>query len=192
MMNCRAIAIGGSAGSLGIVFNLVEILPAGFRIPILLCLHLHPDDNGKTAEHLGARAQIQVAEAIDKMPVVPGRLHTAPAGYHLLVEKTGTLALSTDRKIHFSQPSIDVLFESAARAYDSSLVAILLSGANRDGADGMKIVRDQGGTTIAQDPATAESPLMPSSAIENGSAMMILSPEQIFKYIMGFHTGAGK
>lgn len=188
MVDCEAIAIGGSAGALSVVTDLLEALPSSFRTPIFLCLHLHPSDEGQMARLLGDRTPLDVVDAIDKMPVRQGCVHVAPANYHLLVERTRTLALSIDPKVSYCRPSIDVLFESAARAYAAGLLALLLSGANEDGAAGVAAVRARGGTVIVQAPSSAQAPVMPRSAIDRGVVSLILEPHDIKQLIVGLQA----
>lgn len=185
---CEAIAVAGSSGAVNVILDLLQALPADFRIPVLVCLHLHPSDEGQLAQHLGERCALVVEAACDKMPVLPGRVHVAPADYHLLVERSRTLALSIDPKVRYCRPSIDVLFESAARVYATGLLGILLSGANEDGAAGMAAIRARGGLTVAQDPASADDPVMPRSAIDCGAATLFLPPDRIRGLLLRLHA----
>ena len=189
---CEAIAIGGSAGALGLVLTLLGALPADYPIPLLLCLHLHPDEGGALARHLGERTALTVVDARDKTPIEPGRVYVAPANYHLLVERARTLALSIDEKVHFCRPSIDLLFTSAARAYTTGLLAILLSGANEDGAAGLGSVQAYGGLTVAQDPTTAEFAAMPCSAIDAHTARWVLAPDDLRRLVLRQPAHAGR
>ncbi len=184
---CEAIAIGGSAGALAVLTELTEALPAGFRLPILVCLHLHPSDRGQMARLLDEHGALPAIEVYDKMPVDQGRIHVAPANYHLLVERERTLALSADAKVNHCRPSIDVLFDSAARAYGAQLLAILLSGANEDGAAGMGAVLARGGLTVAQRPDTAEMPIMPRTAMDAGNVAAVLTPAEINALVVRLH-----
>ena len=123
-------------------------------------------------------------EPCDKAPILGGRVYTAPANYHLLVEREGTISLSVSEKVNWSRPSIDVLFESAALVWRDALVAVILSGASADGAQGLNAVKAVGGRTIAQDPASAEIPLMPRAAIEAGAVDEVLQPAQIARRLI--------
>ncbi len=174
---CQGIVIGGSAGSVGIVFDLVAALPVDFPIPVCICLHLHANDDGLLASNVRSRSKLKVLEGCDKMPIQPGCIYVAPADYHLLIERTGTLALSVDPAVHYSRPSIDVLFESAGLAWGDGAVALLLSGANEDGVAGLRLIRSWGGLTVAQDPSTAQIRRMPQAAADAGAASLLLSPE---------------
>jgi two-component system chemotaxis response regulator CheB len=163
--NIQALVIGGSAGAVGALMRLLPGLPGSFPLPVLLVLHLPPDDKGSLVALLHSQCQVTVKEAEDKEPASPGVVCVAPANYHLLVEPDFTLSLSQDDPVFFSRPSIDVLFESAADAYGSALGAVILTGASPDGAAGLKAVHAAGGRTWVQDPATAGAPVMPLAAL---------------------------
>jgi two-component system chemotaxis response regulator CheB len=170
----HAVVMGASAGGGRALFELLSRLPADFRLPIMVVQHLHPDDNGGFAEHLDRASAVTVATVCDKQPITPGQVYVAPANYHLLVERNGTLALSTDERVSWSRPSIDVLFDSAANVWGPGLMAVLLSGASSDGTQGLRSVKVLGGLTVVQDPATAPYPLMPQSAIDAGVAERVM------------------
>jgi two-component system chemotaxis response regulator CheB len=174
-----AVVVGASAGGLESLLAILAPLPADFPLPVLVAQHLHRTDEGRFAEHLASRVAIAVTEAHDKQPIEPAHVYVAPADYHLLVERGGTLALTVDPRVNWSRPSIDVLFESAARAFGDALVGVILSGANDDGARGMQLIRELGGLCVAQDPQTAESPVMPRAAIELAGIETVLPPERI-------------
>ena len=154
-------------------------LPVDFALPILVAQHLHAKDEGAYAEHVAKLTRLQVVEACDKEPIERGHLYTAPANYHMLLERGGTIGLSIDERVNWSRPSVDVLFESAALACGDAVVAVILSGASADGAEGISAVKKAGGLTIAQDPASAETPVMPQAAIDTGAVDEVLSTEQI-------------
>jgi two-component system chemotaxis response regulator CheB len=161
-----AIAIGASAGGVGALLRLFSVLDAGFRLPIFVVLHMPEDHDSGLAELFAMRLPIPVAEAADKMPVVPGTLYFAPPGYHLQLETDRSFSLSCDPPVLYSRPSIDVLFESAAYAYDTHLAGMLLTGASQDGAAGLATVAALGGLTAVQDPADAQISTMPQAAID--------------------------
>jgi len=125
-----------------------------------------------------------VREAEDKDPLLPGRVYLAPPRYHLLVER-GKLALSTEAPDNYAQPSIDVLFESAAASYREGVVGVLLTGSNADGAQGLSAIKRAGGLAIVQDPETAEARAMPDAAIARGAADMILPLCEIGVFLAG-------
>lgn len=178
-MSCAAIVMGGSAGGFKALMAILTPLPADFPPPILIVQHLHASDAGSFAKHLGRITRLPVVEADDKMSIAAAHIYVAPANYHLLVEDAATLALNVDPPVNYSRPAIDVLFESAAWVWGEDLLAVLLSGASRDGTAGLQAVKEAGGRTLAQDPATAESPLMPQWAIEKNVVDEILAPAAI-------------
>jgi len=163
----QALVIGGSAGSLD---GILQLLPAVKNLTSLaIVLVLHRRNGESLLTHLlSERTSWPVKEAEEKEPIVAGTIYIAPADYHLLIEKNRTFLLDYSEKVHYSRPSIDVTFESAADVYGESLLAVLLSGANADGTDGLRRVKAAGGYTIVQDPAEAVVAYMPQHAIENG------------------------
>ena len=134
----EAIVIGASAGALEALSAILPALPEGFRLPVIVVVHVPPDKRSVLAELFQAKCRVSVREAEDKEPIVGGTVYFAPPDYHLLVEADEHLSLSSDEPVLFSRPSIDVLFESAADAYGPALIAIILTGANQDGAEGMR------------------------------------------------------
>ena len=160
-----AVVIGTSAGGVEALSILLPRLPQQFALPVIIVLHLPPDGQSEIAELFDARCVLPVREANDREPLTGGAIYFAPAAYHLLVNADRTCALSVDEAVNFSRPSIDVLFESAAWTYGSRLLGILLTGASADGAEGMRAIREAGGTTWAQTPETARATAMPSAAI---------------------------
>lgn len=161
----RLIVIGGSSGSLDAILIILPLLKKDFSIPVVMVLHRSSNaDNGLTVL-LAGKTRLQVKEADEKEPLLPGWIYLAPPDYHLLVEANGTFSLDASEKVHYSRPSIDVTFTSAAAAYGSGLTAILLSGANADGAQAMALVKQHGGRNIVQDPRDAMVGFMPGQAI---------------------------
>ncbi|CAB3718176.1 CheB methylesterase [Paraburkholderia sp. GV068] len=174
---CELVVIGGSAGGMEVINLLLAALPASFAPAVMIVMHLPPDPPSYLVHALAHRCGLPVIEPDAGEQIMPGRVHVAPPGYHMLVEVDRTVALSTDAAVRFSRPSIDVLFESAADVYREHLLALLLSGANDDGVNGLQRVRALGGVAWVQDPATAMSSEMPRTAIERGAADYIYSPE---------------
>ena len=188
--NFAAVVVGASAGGFEALTKILPALTKGFSLPVLVAQHLHHSDEGRFAQHLARLSARPVFEAYDKQEIEPGCVYIAPANYHMLVERSLSIALSVDRRVNWSRPSIDVLFDSAARVWKHGLVAVLLSGANRDGVEGMAVVRRFGGLTIAEDPETAISPGMPRAAVDAGQAMEILEAEVIGRRLadLGAHS----
>jgi two-component system chemotaxis response regulator CheB len=174
-----AVVIGGSSGALEALAVVLPALPADSAVPIVIVVHLPPDRPSHLAAVLGARAALRVREAEDKEPLAPGVIYVGPPNYHLLIERGGTFALSADELLHFSRPSIDVLFESAADAYGPRLTGVVLSGANADGAQGLATIRRAGGLAIAQAPEKALVRTMPEAAIARAHPEYVLDLPQM-------------
>ncbi|MES2561144.1 MAG: chemotaxis protein CheB [Pseudomonadota bacterium] len=165
-----AVVIGASAGGVDAIGALLTALPATFAPAVLVVLHIPADRESLLIAVLGPRCALRVCEAADKQQIVPGNVYIAPPGYHLLVEPDATLALSLDAPVHYSRPSIDVLFESAAYAFHERVIGIVLTGANADGAQGLAAIRQMGGQAWVQAPETAYASVMPQSALEHAGA----------------------
>jgi len=164
-IRAAAVVIGASAGGVEALLHVLGGLPRGYRVPVLVVLHLPPDRDSVLAEVLAQRLAVPVLEARDKLPLVPGTVHVAPGGYHLLVESDGTLALNCDAPELYSRPSINVLMDSAADCWGPALLGVLLTGANEDGGQGMAHIHRAGGATVVQDPAEALADAMPLAAL---------------------------
>lgn len=162
----EVILMGASAGGLDALSKVLPVLPAGFPLPILIVQHISPHSDNYLAAHLNRMAQIEVKEAEEKESLRAGVAYIAPPNYHLLLEEDNTLSLSTDEKVNYSRPSIDVLFESAAYAKGGNIIAVVITGANHDGSAGAKLIKSRGGYIIVEDPATAHVPVMPESVLK--------------------------
>jgi two-component system chemotaxis response regulator CheB len=173
MIPKQAVFIGASAGGITAIQNLFLKLKDRCQQPMIFVQHLISDSQFDLSMVFGAYTKLQLREVQDKMKIESGYAYFAPAGYHLLIEKDLSFSLSQDEPVHFSRPSIDVCFESAAEVFGASACAILLTGANSDGAQGLKCIQAQGGYTMVQDPSEAEFSTMPKSALE------IMKPEFI-------------
>ena len=180
----EAIVIGASAGGVNALLGLLSGLPATFRMPVVTVLHLPDDRQSRLAEIFQNRSTIDVREAADKASIEPATLYFAGAGYHLSIENDRSFSLSCEAPVHFSRPSIDLLMESAADVYGESLVGILLTGANYDGAGGLARIREKGGLTVVQDPAEAQVATMPEAAIKKLQPDLILRLDAIRNLII--------
>jgi two-component system chemotaxis response regulator CheB len=180
-----AVVIGASAGGVEALSEILPALPASLRPALLIVLHLPRERPSLLVEIFANRCALPVREADDKEPVEPGTVYFAPPDYHMLVEKSRQIALSTDEPVHYSRPSIDVLFESAADVYADRLLGIILTGANADGAAGLHAVHRAGGTTVVQRPDSAKVPLMVVSALQRNPADFVLSLPEIAGLLKG-------
>jgi two-component system chemotaxis response regulator CheB len=177
------VMIGGSAGSLPVLLEIVESLPAGFTIPVVIVLHRLKNVSSDMEKILeDSQQHMKIGEPEDKEPIRQKHMYLAPQNYHLLIETEKIFSLDYSELVHFSRPSIDVSFESAAKVFGKNLTAVLLSGANQDGAAGIAAVAAAGGKVIVQDPAYSEYPAMPLAAIEKTNDILILQPVEIANY----------
>lgn len=177
------LVIGCSMGGMNALQTIFSALPKHFSVPIAVVQHRYRTSTEGLPEFLRRHTALNVVDTTDKEWIKPGTVYLAPANYHLLVER-GELSLSVDEAVAYSRPSIDVLFESAADAYSSAVIGVVLTGANADGARGAKRIKSRGGFVIVQDPATAESPAMPQAAIEATRVDRILPLDRIGPFLV--------
>jgi two-component system chemotaxis response regulator CheB len=175
----QAVVIGVSAGGLKALSAILPALPADYPLPIMIVIHLPPDRDSVVAELFDDRCSLTVREAEDKEDILPGHVYFAPPDYHLLIEPDRRLSLSSEEPVLFSRPSVDVLFETAADVYGAGLIGIILTGANPDGAAGLKAVMAAGGMALVQRPDLAYARAMPEAALELCPQAESLSLEQI-------------
>ena len=178
-MKPELIVIGASAGGIPAIRDILSRLNPSFETPIAVVQHLPAHAKMHLAASFGRFTYLKLCEIDDKMPIKSGTVYFAPPGYHLLVEKEKCFSLSVDEPVHFSRPSIDVFFESAASVYGSSLVGVLLTGANEDGAHGLYQIYRNHGQTIVQDPATAQLEAMPKAALKKFNPHFVGSLSEI-------------
>lgn len=179
----EAIVIGVSAGGLLALEKILPRLDKAIPMPVFVVQHISADSDNYLPRHFDARSFVTVKEGEDKEKVVPGTVYFAPPNYHLMVEFERTLSLSIEERVNFSRPSVDVLFETAAEAYGDKLIGVILTGANSDGAQGLKKIQQLGGLTIVQSPETAESDAMPKAAIKAANVDHVLPLNKIGDFI---------
>ena len=150
----------------------------------MIVQHISATSDNYMVKYLDKLSQLTVKEADEKEELKSGYVYVSPPNYHLLVEEDFTLSLSTDAKKNYSRPSIDILFETACYAYGSELIGIVLTGANSDGSEGLKMIRDSGGLCIVQDPKEAEAYSMPSSAIKVAGPQKVLKLKAIANHLI--------
>lgn len=176
-----AVVIGTSAGGVDALATLLRDLPQPWRLPLVAVIHLPQQRESRLADVFRQRLAIPVQEAEDKAPVARGTLYFAPPSYHLSIERERVFSLSCEPPVLWSRPSIDLLMQSAADAYGPTLAGLLLTGANPDGAEGLRRIQQAGGLTAVQDPADAEVDTMPRAALA------LLTPDRILP-LRGLHT----
>ncbi len=161
----RAVVIGASSGGFDALKIALARLPEDFILPVLVVQHLAKNSDDYLVRYLDRCCNVRVKEAEEKETILPGVVYIAPPGYHLLVEEDATLAFSVEGLVNFSRPSIDVLFLSAADAFRSELIGIIMTGGNQDGSAGLKMIGAEGGITVVQSPESAEADAMPRAAL---------------------------
>ena len=179
-----AVVVGASAGGVQAFLALFTGLPMDFRLPIVALLHQPADRESRLAEVFNHRVALAVREARDKEPLAAATIYFAPPGYHLSIEKDLSFSLSGEAPVLHARPSIDVLMASAADAYGSRVAGILLTGASADGAAGLAQIARRGGLSVVQDPAQAQVPTMPESAIALHAPDLVLPLEQIHGFML--------
>jgi two-component system, chemotaxis family, protein-glutamate methylesterase/glutaminase len=172
-MKYQLIAMGVSAGGLTALSSILQTLPEDFPLPIVVVQH-RAKESDALALVLQSSSRLRICEIEDKMSADPGKVYIAPPDYHVLMDR-GHLALSVDEPVTYSRPSIDVLFESVADECGAAAIGVILTGANRDGAHGLRRIKDAGGYVIVQDPNTAEVPYMPRAALEQVPDAQVLT-----------------
>jgi len=183
-MNYKYIIIGGSAGSFQTVTEILSALPQDFKMPIFLCLHRLKHVRAGFVEALSIKSSIKIIEPDDKEIVRKGKAYLAPANYHMYFEFGNYIALSTEASVNHSRPSIDISFASAAQVYGSKMVGVILSGANKDGALGLKKIKENGGLTIVQDPDECQVRTMTEAAIETTEVDYIYNSKKIINFLI--------
>lgn len=175
--------LGGSAGSFKILFRAIKALAPDLNKAVIIIIHRKKNFFSEIEKLFSENSRMSLREITDKEQIKANTIYVAPANYHTLVESDKVFGLDVSEAVWYSKPSIDVTFESAAEVYGESCTAILLSGANQDGAEGLKKLRNLGALTIVQNPADAEMAEMPQSAIDIGAAEYILTTNEIFELL---------
>lgn len=184
----KLIVLGSSYGGIEALTKLIPALTDITEVPIVVVQHFKASPHSYLAEHLNKLSSANVKEAEEGEEITEKSVFIAPGDYHLLIEEDHCFSISKDDRVEFSRPSIDVLFESAAEVYAESLIAILLTGANKDGANGMQRVHDCGGVCIVQDPKDAIMPTMPQAAIDTVQVDVIAPLDKIADCVESFLT----
>jgi two-component system, chemotaxis family, protein-glutamate methylesterase/glutaminase len=183
-MGYEAVAIGISAGGLTVLKKLLSALPGDFSLSVMIVQHISARSDASWIKALDRLTALDVKEAEEKDAIEKGCVYIAPANYHLLIENDKTISLTVGERVNYARPSIDVLFETAADAFRAKLIGIVMTGANNDGAKGLKTIKEHGGLTIVQDPRTAEVAYMPTAAISIAKPHYILSLEDIIEFLI--------
>jgi len=181
--NSEVLLLGGSAGAFNIIFRIIKNFKKDLNKSVIVVIHRRKNFFSEIEKLFAENSRISIKEICDKEKIKPNTIYVAPANYHTLIEKEKCFSLDVSESVWYSKPSIDVTFESAAEIYKKSCTAILFSGANQDGAEGLLHLRNLGALTIAQNPLDAEMPQMPQSAISINAAEYVLNTNEIFELI---------
>ncbi len=179
----KAIVIGGSAGSFQGITKILAQLPEGFPLPIIMCLHRLKHVRNGFVEALSLKSTTTVTEPYDKERIKKDHVYLAPSNYHMSIELGNHFCLSTEEMINNSRPAIDITLASAGYVYRDKTIGILLSGANKDGALGMKHIKDKGGLTIVQEPSECMIDTMPTAALAATKIDYVLKIEEIVSFL---------
>jgi two-component system chemotaxis response regulator CheB len=180
----KAVVIGGSAGSFNVLVNILSKLPEDFPLPIVICCHRLKHVRSGFIEALQIKSKLKISEPDDKLPIKKGEVYVAPANYHLGFEIGNYFSLSTEEMVNNSRPAIDITFDSFSYVYKNKLVGILLTGANKDGAKGMKSVKENGGVTIVQEPSECTIDTMPKAALAITQIDLVLRVDEIIDFLL--------
>lgn len=183
------VVIGGSAGSLEVILNMITFFPAAGNATFIIVIHRKSGPDSVLSPLLASKAKMKIIEVEDKESLLPDTIYVASPDYHLLIENKGKFSLDSSEKIHWSKPSIDVTFESVAEIFGPAAIAVLLSGANSDGANGLKKIQQSGGFTIVQNPEDAEVDYMPASALKLMKPSVLLNGSEIGSFITRLLNG---
>lgn len=179
----KIIVIGGSAGSFSVVRKILSSLPVNFPLPIFLCLHRLKNVRFGFAESLNIDSKLHVMEPQDKTKVKPGFVYLSPANYHMIIEPSHIIALSTEPEINYSRPSVDLTIMTAGFSFREKMVGIILSGTNSDGSKGLHNAYRNGAYTIIQDPGNAQFGTMPNEVLKKFKPHKILTDDEIAGFI---------
>lgn len=183
------VAIGASWGGVDLLMQLVKALPKSWSTPLVIVQHQHPNSGNALERILSKVTRLPVRDVEDKERIEYGHIYIAPANYHLLLEQDYRFSLSIEAPVKYSRPCIDVTFDSMARVYHDRCIGIILTGANDDGADGIRKIKAEGGLVLAQLPSTAEAPIMPEAAIATGVVDAVLPPSDIVPRLLHVLSG---
>jgi two-component system chemotaxis response regulator CheB len=181
--------MGTSAGGVQALQEIFSGWPSPLPVPVAVVQHISDSSQVELDMVFGRNYRGPLIEAMDKEQMRPGSIYFAPSGYHMLVEKDLSLSLSQDEPVYFARPSIDVFMESAAQALGPDCIGVLLTGANEDGARGLKAVQECGGTTLVQDPQSAAVPTMPQAAVNLMKPDYVLSLRALSNQLLQIVAG---
>jgi two-component system, chemotaxis family, protein-glutamate methylesterase/glutaminase len=181
----EAIVIGGSSGGMNALIKILKGIPQNFSIPFIVVLHRLKYYKSELEVLIQEKVSLKIKEVEEKEKIKSGFVYIAPPDYHVLIEDDKTFSLCSSEPVHYSRPSIDVTFKSAARVYGKKLLGIVLTGANKDGSEGLRFIYQNGGSTIVQEPQEAEMIEMPESALCYAKNSLVLKLDEINCFLLG-------
>lgn len=184
MPESPVVVIGASAGGVEALLEIIPRLPATSHASLIVVLHQPAQAESMLRSILARHSRLPVQEVADKDELLPGRIYLAPPNYHLLLERDQTFSLCLSAPVHYCRPAIDVCMTAVADACCERVIGVILTGANNDGAEGIRRIKARGGETLAQDPATAQAPTMPASAIQTGCIDHVFSLAELADYLV--------
>ena len=179
----KVIVIGVSTGGIKALKTILSVFPSKFALSVIIVMHRHKSTDGCLEQLLDNDCKMHVKQADEKEGITAGVVYVAPPNYHLLIEDDGTFSLSVEGAVNYARPSVDVVFESAAEAYGQGLIGVILTGANKDGSEGLKKIKESGGLVIVQTPETSEVADMPEAAIASVKPDYVLPLERIGPFL---------
>ncbi len=179
----KVTVIGVSTGGIKAIKTILSVLPSKFALSVIIVMHRHKDTDGCLEQLLDNDCKMHVKQADEKEEITAGVVYVAPPNYHLLIEDDGTFSLSVEGAVNYARPSVDVVFESAAEVYGQGLIGVILTGANKDGSQGLKKIKESGGLVIVQTPETSEVADMPEAAIASVKPDYVLPLEKIGPFL---------
>lgn len=179
----KVVAVGASTGGPPALQALISGLPDGFSIPVLIVQHISPGFLPGLVEWLGQSTKLTVRIASDNEILLPGTIYFAPDGKQMGVDIKGRILLSNERAKNYMCPSAAYLFSSVSKSYGPKAIGVLLTGMGKDGAEELKLMRDCGAVTFAQDKESSVVHGMPGEAIKLDAAMFVLPPDSIAEMI---------
>jgi len=188
MMPFQIVAVGTSLGGFEALKTILGGLPGDFPAAVAVVQHRSVEDSEGMLQMMEPYVKLPIIEVEDKDQIKGGCVYLSPPNYHLVAERE-YFALSADSPVLHARPSIDVLFESVAESFGEHAIGVLLTGMSRDGTAGLARIKERGGRVIVQDPASAEGPMMPQSAIASVAVDRVLPLAEIAPFLVELCAG---
>jgi two-component system, chemotaxis family, protein-glutamate methylesterase/glutaminase len=182
--NHLVVAIGSSTGGPMAINTILSGLPPGFPLPVLIVQHMAPGFIQGFADWLNITSRLPVHVALQGERILPGHVYIAPDGFQMLAKHGGRISLIRSAPENGQCPSASALFRSVATVYGGKAVGIILTGMGIDGARELKLMKDRGAVTIAQDRESSVIFGMPGEAVNLDAAGYVLTPDGIVGYLV--------